>query len=264
MKKPGPVPQRIILNCHQCRQPYAVRPRRAAVSRFCDRECQAEYYRAQAVKPCLNCQKEIPHKPSDAERTKFCSRKCASEFKTVPTDCANCGRGLRVRRSQLSGKLACLNKFCDKACYKSFVEKTALAFKDQRPCASCKKILPLTEFNGNGRAYKSRAHCRDCERDKRAAVRLAVLAGYGGRCACCGESQPEFLAIDHINGGGGKERKAGLTYQKFYRFILENNFPSDYQILCHNCNMAKAFYGECPHRRNGKGQIELGVANVNR
>jgi len=41
-------------------------------------------------------------------------------------------------------------------------------------------------------------------------IRMTVLKHYGGtppKCACCGESHLEFLAIDHIKGGGIKERK---------------------------------------------------------
>jgi len=56
------------------------------------------------------------------------------------------------------------------------------------------------------------------------------------------------LGIDHINGGGGKHRKE-LTIQgiTIYIFLKRNNYPKEYQVLCHNCNLAKGFYGECPH-----------------
>lgn len=37
-------------------------------------------------------------------------------------------------------------------------------------------------------------------------MRLEALQAYGGKCACCGESNVEFLAIDHINGNGNKHR----------------------------------------------------------
>jgi hypothetical protein len=26
-----------------------------------------------------------------------------------------------------------------------------------------------------------------------------------------------------------------------------NEFPDGFQVLCHNCNLAKGYYGECPH-----------------
>lgn len=75
--------------------------------------------------------------------------------------------------------------------------------------------------------------------------RAIVLTAYGGECRCCGEREIKFLSIDHINGGGTKHRKEikGATYS----WLIKNKFPSGFQLLCHNCNMAKALYGKCPH-----------------
>ena len=33
------------------------------------------------------------------------------------------------------------------------------------------------------------------------------------------------------------------------KWIIKNNFPKGFQILCHNCNSAKAVYGKCPHEK---------------
>jgi hypothetical protein len=83
-------------------------------------------------------------------------------------------------------------------------------------------------------------------------VRLETLSYYGGnppKCACCGESELKFLSIDHINNNGNVERrllnKSGGG--SFYFNLRKRGFPKGYQVLCHNCNMAKAFYGSCPH-----------------
>jgi len=78
-------------------------------------------------------------------------------------------------------------------------------------------------------------------------LREEVIDGYGGKCSCCGENQFEFLALDHVNGGGNRERQSGKHTYTVYRDVVNRNFPSDYQILCHNCNNAKGFYGICPH-----------------
>jgi hypothetical protein len=85
-------------------------------------------------------------------------------------------------------------------------------------------------------------------RSKWAEKRSEVMAHYGNRCACCGESTPEFLSIDHINGGGRKHRKE-IGSGNMYRWIIDNGFPDSFQILCHNCNQAKGYYGECPHKK---------------
>lgn len=75
--------------------------------------------------------------------------------------------------------------------------------------------------------------------------RELVLTHYGKKCVCCGEATIEFLAIDHINNDGYKQRKNIKI--NIYSWIIKNNYPKDLQILCHNCNLAKAFYGRCPH-----------------
>jgi len=76
--------------------------------------------------------------------------------------------------------------------------------------------------------------------------RELCLNHYGGKCACCGEIRYEFLAIDHINGGGNQERK-NYSRNGFVSFLIKNNFPEGYRVLCHNCNLAIGFYGYCPH-----------------
>ena len=77
-------------------------------------------------------------------------------------------------------------------------------------------------------------------------LRLKVLNHYGAKCQCCGETQYEFLAIDHKNNDGNVQRKS-LKTSTMYRYIIKNNYPDNLQVLCHNCNLAKAFYGKCPH-----------------
>lgn len=90
---------------------------------------------------------------------------------------------------------------------------------------------------------------RDCENKKRynQKIRQLVLKHYGNKCACCGEKRQEFLTIDYVYGGGGIHRR---SIGNFYRWIINNNFPFNLQVLCYNCNMAKARYGYCPHRGN--------------
>ena len=66
-------------------------------------------------------------------------------------------------------------------------------------------------------------------------------------CECCGEYNLEFMAIDHIKGGGNKHRK---TLKDYLPLILKRqNYPKGYRILCHNCNNSIGFYGYCPHKR---------------
>lgn len=79
-------------------------------------------------------------------------------------------------------------------------------------------------------------------------LRLEIINHYGGKCKCCGETSKEFLAIDHINGCGTKQRKKIGGGVNFYNWIKRNNFPNTLRVLCHNCNQSLGFYGYCPHQ----------------
>jgi hypothetical protein len=78
------------------------------------------------------------------------------------------------------------------------------------------------------RAHYERNRGPELERTKQRnnALRLEVLEAYGHRCACCGESIAEFLAVDHLNGRGGKNLKElNLTGRAFYLWLKQHGFP---------------------------------------
>jgi len=57
-------------------------------------------------------------------------------------------------------------------------------------------------------------------------------------CACCGEKEIDFLSLDHIYNNGAKHRKKiGKTIS--FKWIMKNNFPPIFQLLCMNCNFSK-------------------------
>ncbi len=79
-----------------------------------------------------------------------------------------------------------------------------------------------------------------------------VFNFYGWICNCCGETGRSFLVIDHVNNDGYKDlAKAGYkrTGNVLYRYIIDNNFPDKYQVLCWNCNSSKHLNnGTCEHK----------------
>lgn len=79
-------------------------------------------------------------------------------------------------------------------------------------------------------------------------MRHQVLEHYGGKCACCGETEPIFLCIDHINGDGAEHRRKESLATNIYRWLVKYNFPDGFQVLCWNCNAAKFYQGVCPHQ----------------
>ena len=79
-------------------------------------------------------------------------------------------------------------------------------------------------------------------------------------CNCCGEnSHVDFLAIDHIAGKNQMDSEpkliklgysSKLKGKGLINWIIENNYPKGFQILCHNCNVAKGLIGNgniCTH-----------------
>ena len=93
-----------------------------------------------------------------------------------------------------------------------------------------------------------RAKYRDRVREKAKATRRTVIDMYGGKCACCGETEYVFLALDHIHGGGRQHRS--VKGSKIHFELLRTPLRLDlYRVLCHNCNYAMyATKGACPHR----------------
>lgn len=141
-------------------------------------------------------------------------------------------------------------------------------FDSSRICSRCKVDKPHSEFSpGNGGGGLN-SYCKPCavaknlaryyanpepvlrrQKASRAALREMVLAAYGSKCACCGEEQKLFLAIDHVNNDGAEHRKKVGKSDAFYRWLVENNYPSEFQILCCNCNWGKYVNGGvCPHK----------------
>jgi len=112
---------------------------------------------------------------------------------------------------------------------------------------------------------KRRLQRMEYERKRRFQMKYTVLRHYSKSdipfCECCGEKRIEFLTIDHILGGGNKHRKqlgTGKGSKGFYKWLIENNFPDGYRVLCFNCNTALASYGYCPHKTPSKFQDENG------
>ena len=97
--------------------------------------------------------------------------------------------------------------------------------------------------------YRKRHPDKALEQDKRAKERRLllkreVLTHYGGgKCACvkCGFSDIRALSIDHIKGGGTRQkRRTHRQTTNFYRWLKERYYPrGEYQTLCMNCQFVK-------------------------
>ena len=160
---------------------------------------------------------------------------------------------------------------------------------DRKRCSKCKSIKPLTHFVFRPSKQRYSSRCRDCisqqnrayyERNAKAvkahvrkrywgnieamraasnaetkrryhAVKTDVVLGYGGKCTCCGERDIRFLTIDHVEENGAHLRRIGAhpTGLPFLKWLRKRNYPTDFQLLCYNCNCGKhRNAGVCPHK----------------
>lgn len=138
-------------------------------------------------------------------------------------------------------------------------------------CFSCNQLLPSSYFYYARRTNKPMRRCKDCHKilsvnwrnsnterirelhlTRSFRKKSQVIEHYSGGkncCACCGESTFEFMSVDHLNNDGNLHRaKTGLGGNMLYNWLVKNNFPPGYQILCLNCNQAKGNFGQCPHQ----------------
>lgn len=103
---------------------------------------------------------------------------------------------------------------------------------------------------------------RELSREYRERIRREVFEHYGNKCACCGETEIDFLTIDHINNDGALERKGGpgtSTGINSYVKIKKSGYPKTLQLLCFNCNCARFYHKVCPHKRGNGDASKIGV-----
>ena len=76
-----------------------------------------------------------------------------------------------------------------------------------------------------------------------------------------GESRIEFLGLDHINDDGAAHRRElGIRGGvHFYSWLRKTGYTYEALVVaCHNCNMARAMYGRCPHAHDGPVAQRIG------
>lgn len=114
-------------------------------------------------------------------------------------------------------------------------------------CPRCKSTKKAVDFccnaaRGDGlSSYCARCRVED-QVEKYQAHRLQVIAFLGGCCGHCGyDVDDKALVIDHVLGGGGAERKAGIAGRTAFRTVFDSRNAGKYQLLCANCNIIKRF-----------------------
>ncbi len=176
---------------------------------------------------CRACEKAAYH-------LKRQSGICSSCGKTgiTTSDCSDCqqvkNERSKQRRVELKSKGLCIVCAIKPSINKNF-------------CVDCNKIkLDKQKTDPKRKVWSKRTKLKT--KDK-------VFNHYGGYiCRCCGETTKQFLSIDHIHGGGEKHRKE-IGRSETYRWLVKNNFPEGYQVLCMNCQFGRRMNnGICPHK----------------
>jgi len=130
--------------------------------------------------------------------------------------CEVCGKEFRIRPSEEGGRYT-----CSTACgYKRLTKyKFGIDY-------SLNEIGVSRSTNQKNLRYR---------------YRLAVLDKLGNKCVQCGFTDLRALQIDHVNGGGKKERREINNTTIFYRKVSESTDKGEglYQLLCANCNVIK-------------------------
>lgn len=116
-------------------------------------------------------------------------------------------------------------------------------------CLKCGGVEFVTVSNGlrNGKPRPPIRKCATCKRSRDrvygkalwARLHLEVLMHYSNgtlSCALCGEGHFEFLALDHVNGGGAQHRRDVGQGSYQLRELQKQGYPAGFRVLCHNCN----------------------------
>ena len=93
------------------------------------------------------------------------------------------------------------------------------------------------------RRSKIRPEINKASREKTKELKTKVMLHYSyGQIHCihCGETTIDFLTIDHINGKKvWKERGGDKKGEPMYRWLVRNDFPDGFQVLCWTWNQIK-------------------------
>lgn len=123
-----------------------------------------------------------------------------------------------------------------------YIGSRQIELKARSLCVSC---LEPSE------AGKTRCRtCLDKLRQRTERIKNEVILAYGGKCACCGEIEQQFLTLDHKNNDGATHRKEiGILRggAPMWDWAQKNGYPDTLDLMCYNCNCGRRL-GICPHK----------------
>jgi hypothetical protein len=129
------------------------------------------------------------------------------------------------------------------------VRETARLYRE-RPGVREKRIAACRDWGERNHDRTLSLHA-----SRRARVKADAFEHYGRECYCCGEGDPMFLGLDHIDGKGAEHRREIGMQAALWAY--RNDWPPIFRTACHNCNQAAhANGGTCPHNRAANERAE--------
>jgi hypothetical protein len=202
------------------------------------------------TKVCGSCKSEFQVKASRRDSARYCGRECqymarrtalivGSDKRPTARQCTGC-LAVKPLVAFYPRKPNGTHSRCRSCMLRAYRERYATS-EEARAYQHDYYLANKEELRVKRRKYKYPSSNKWARK-----VRLDAIRAYGGFCQCCGETELQFLAIDHIYGGGTLHRKT-IGKQMIFSWLRKNGYPEGFQVLCHSCNLAKGFYGECPH-----------------
>ncbi len=187
------------------------------------------------MKICSTCKQEKPN-------NKFSKTPAhSSGLKSGCKECNNKQRRERYRKwsakqpkTHLPSVMACKTLGCENPSPVRGMSKRNGKTLYETYCRECIELKRSETSTQQKRDYQ-RLRAKQL-RDK---LRKEILDGYGNKCAHCKSPDVRVLSIDHVNNDGIKDRQISTSPYVLYKKIVKANFPSNYQLLCRNCNWLK-------------------------
>ena len=168
----------------------------------------------------------------------------------MPRKCTKCCETKSLAAFQIVNKQKCWRR---KEC-RECVKKRQSEWHKKRDCEEYRaerKKYYLEIVKPKHQTTEAKAKLNIKSKKAYIILRNKVFEAYGGyKCKCCGETEPHFLSIDHINNDGYRLRKDGEqgSGSHLYRWLKYHNYPSGYQVLYMNCQTGKSKNADiCPH-----------------
>lgn len=147
----------------------------------------------------------------------------------------------------------------NKICSKCNIEKKLSNFHTDKKkkdgvspwCKLCRKIY----YTGNKNIL---LRVSDWQKNNRKDIKEIVFQYYTNndiKCQQCGETDIDCLTVDHIKGGGCKHIRDNKI-SNLYQWIIANNYPNDFQILCWNCQSIKRLMNKESQKENCKSSLK--------